>query len=627
MATESKQSSVNNTPMQLVEQRAHQVDTKLKNLTQSMSTLQTAIKGQKGNNKKGKSRGTDGPGLSKADTLLILSRLKSLRAKVLRYEEERNREKQCFQTMREQMRTELLELKKEVMADHLRQTPQEFRKYLESQLLSVREELLKADAVPKQSEMKEPDMTVLEKVRSELIEIRKEMALKLEELDSHRAYQREMDQYKRMLTNKLKLLRSEVAKQDEEMQRLRAENEQFRSGQRVPKLMQDTLISKLSVLKEEVFQVETENKHFKMQLGGKDPLLMVPKSMYVNTVEMHTGGEPLRIVENGIPKLEGATLLEKRQHMMREYDYYRKFLMLEPRGHCEMYGCLITEPDNRKDADFAVLFMHNEGYSSMCGHAIIALGRYAVDFGIIEPLQNGDDEKADHKKKDNRSVIRIQCPCGIVTVSVEIDPKTGKSTGNVSFVSAPGWAEYTSTSIQLEQFGRVEIDIGYGGTYYAICPATRFNLSVRDSPIEDLVNIATLIKNTVIKKMQLSHPDSRDLQYLYGVILTDANNSADQATANITVFADRQVDRSPTGSGVIARMAVDFAKKNIKEGQTRSFIGKTGAVFEGQIVKTMDYKDKKNAVIVNVSGSAKYVGRSQFCLEEGDDLGRGFLLR
>ena len=123
----------------------------------------------------------------------------------------------------------------------------------------------------------------------------------------------------------------------------------------------------------------------------------------------------------------------------------------------------------------------------------------------------------------------------------EIDEETGKSTGNVSFISAPGWAEYISTSIQLDQFGKVEIDIGYGGTYYAICPATRFNLNVRDSQIDDIVNIATLIKQTVIKKLQLRHPDSEDLAFLYGTILTDGINSANEPTSNVCVFADRQV--------------------------------------------------------------------------------------
>jgi len=120
------------------------------------------------------------------------------------------------------------------------------------------------------------------------------------------------------------------------------------------------------------------------------------KTLYVTTVDMHTGGEPLRIIVNGIPSLSNQpTLLEKRQAMIKNYDFYRKFLMHEPRGHFDMYGVIITEPDNANEADFAVLFMHNEGYSSMCGHAIIALGRYAVDFGLckVEKDTSNDDEK------------------------------------------------------------------------------------------------------------------------------------------------------------------------------------------------------------------------------------------
>lgn len=371
-----------------------------------------------------------------------------------------------------------------------------------------------------------------------------------------------------------------------------------------------------------------------MQLNNDDPLLTICKELYVTTVDMHTGGEPLRIIENGIPKLSGSTLLEKRQNMIKNLDYYRKFLMHEPRGHFDMYGVIITEPDDKTKADFGVLFMHNEGYSSMCGHAVIALGRYAIDFGLLKDnkikndANDNDEKKEDNKNNKNISTVRIQCPCGIVTVNVEINDKTGKSTGNVSFLSAPGWAEYISTSIQLDQFGKVEIDIGYGGAYYAICPSTRFNLNVRDSPIDDLINISTLIKQTVIKKLQLSHPDSKDLQFLYGTILTDGMNDVNDPTSNVCVFADRQVDRCPTGSGVIARLAIDYAKKNIKIGQKRQFIGKTGSIFEGEIVKVLqNYKDKKNAVIVKVTGSAKYVGRSQFYLEEGDELGRGFLMK
>merc|ERR1712228_151365 len=396
---------------------------------------------------------------------------------------------------------------------------------------------------------------------------------------------------------------NELIETKKELKRIQIENEDFKNGNMIPKLLQNTITSQLKLLKEQVFQVETENKTFRMQLNGSDPLLSLNKSLYVTTVDMHTGGEPLRIIQNGIPSLSNKpTLLEKRQSMMESFDYYRKFLMHEPRGHFDMYGVIITEPDNAKEADFGVLFMHNEGYSSMCGHAVLALGRYAVDFGLIN---------VDKTQKSNIVHVRIQCPCGIVTVNVECD-KDFKSTGNVSFVSAPGWAEYISASIQLDQFGKVEIDIGYGGTYYAICPSTRFNLSVRDSPIDDLINISMLIKQTVAKKLALSNPDSTDLEFLYGTILTDGINEVKTASANVCV---------------IARMAIDYAKKNVKKGEKRKFIGKTGSVFEGEIVDVIgNYKGKKNAVIVKVSRSAKYVGRSQFYLEDGDELGRGFLM-
>ena len=111
--------------------------------------------------------------------------------------------------------------------------------------------------------------------------------------------------------------------------------------------MQLTIASRLNILKEKVFQIETENKTFKMEKENLDPLLSIDKSLYVTTVDMHTGGEPLRIIENGIPSLPGSTLLEKRQNMIKDFDYYRKFLMHEPRGHFDMYGVIITEPDDK----------------------------------------------------------------------------------------------------------------------------------------------------------------------------------------------------------------------------------------------------------------------------------------
>merc|ERR1719245_3042751 len=140
--------------------------------------------------------------------------------------------------------------------------------------------------------------------------------------------------------------------------------------------------------------------------------------------------------------------------MMSQHDHYRRFLLQEPRGHFDMVGVLITTPDDPAQADIAALFMHNEGYSSMEGHAVLALGRYAVDFKLIK--DKDDDEKS---QAGGARLVRIQCPCGIVSVTVSVNA-SGQSTGAVSYVSAPAWAEYVGASIQLDQFGKVEMDIG-----------------------------------------------------------------------------------------------------------------------------------------------------------------------
>ena len=193
----------------------------------------------------------------------------------------------------------------------------------------------------------------------------------------------------------------------------------------------------------------------------------------IETIEMHTGGEPVRIVTAGYPEIEGATLLEKRRFAREELDRYRRLIMFEPRGHYDMYGVLPVRPDH-PEADMAVLFIHNEGYSTMCGHATIALGRYAVDRGIVRP--EGDAAR-----------LNLQCPCGLVRVKVAME--AGRP-GAVSFVSVPAFAFALNREIVVDGLGRLKVDIGYGGAFYAVLPAATFNLDVRRSPVRDLVDAA-----------------------------------------------------------------------------------------------------------------------------------------
>ena len=326
----------------------------------------------------------------------------------------------------------------------------------------------------------------------------------------------------------------------------------------------------------------------------------------IETVEMHTGGEPVRIVVAGYPKIPGATILAKRRHAREHLDHYRKLLMFEPRGHFDMYGVLQVEPD-LPGADLAVLFIHNEGYSTMCGHATIAMGRWAVDSGRVA-------------RSAGETRVAIQCPCGLVEVRVATD-------GSVKFVNVPTYAFALDAKVEVPGLGAITLDIGYGGAYYAFLPAARFNLDVRRSATRELVDAADSVTRAVKAQIKLDHPDDADLAFLYGTILTDGNDAFSvQPTANICVFAQREVDRSPTGSGVTARIALQHARKQIALGQERKFESITGAIFTGKALRETK-TGRFDAVIVEVGGKAHYTGSAKFTLEEGDEIGRGFLLR
>ncbi len=329
----------------------------------------------------------------------------------------------------------------------------------------------------------------------------------------------------------------------------------------------------------------------------------------IHTTEMHTGGEPVRIIESGYPPLQGLTLLERRRFARENLDHLRHFLMYEPRGHFDMYGALLVEPDH-PEADLAVLFMHNEGYSTMCGHAVIALGRYAVDRGLVdahEPITQ----------------VNIQCPCGLVKVYVAVSQ--GKS-ADVHFESVPAFVLARQKLVTVKDIGPVHVDIAYGGAFYAFVAADQFGLEIQGSPVRALVDVASLISAAVKDQVEISHPDDKDLGYLYGTILTDGKDAqATEATANICVFADRQVDRSPTGSGVTARIALQYRNGQVRLQQRRIFKSVTGAEFTAQALSESTCGPHK-AVIVEVAGKAHYTGTCLFSHEPDDRIGQGFLL-
>jgi len=332
--------------------------------------------------------------------------------------------------------------------------------------------------------------------------------------------------------------------------------------------------------------------------------------MTINVVDMHTGGEPLRIVTGGYPPIPKGTILEKRAYVRDNLDHLRRMLIFEPRGHHDMYGALLVEPD-LPGADLAVLFMHNEGYSTMCGHAIVALGRYAVDQGLVEA-------------KEPLTTVNIECPCGMVVASVEVE--NGKA-GAVSFESVPAFLFAADRSVTLPDYGRIRFDIAYGGAFYALADCRQFGLRFGRHGAAAFVKAATALTEKVKTEFPLSHPEHDDLAFLYGSILTDGlEGGPAKPTRNVCVFADAEVDRSPTGSGVTARLAALHAKGQVGVGETRVFESIVGSRFEGAVARRTT-TGPHAAIVARVSGRAHYSGKAEFTLEEDDILGRGFLVR
>ena len=333
--------------------------------------------------------------------------------------------------------------------------------------------------------------------------------------------------------------------------------------------------------------------------------------MILSTVEMHTGGEPTRIIVDGWPQLIGRTLLDKRREAKERFDHLRRGLMLEPRGHDGMYGALLVEPDH-PDADLAVLFMHNEGFSTMCGHATIALARWAVDSGRVARREPGTPQ--------SETVVRLQCPCGLVTARVAAD-------GTVRFESVPAFAYARGRIVPTRTWGPVTVDVAYGGAFYAILAADSIGLDLRTSPMRAIVDAGEEITKAGAAATPIEHADEPDLAFLYGTILTDGGDGANgRASRNVCIFAGRQIDRSPTGSGVTARLALEAARRKVRTGEDRLFESCTGAVFSGKVLREGAPVGRAKSVIVEVGGRAHQTGEARFRFDDDDPLREGFSL-
>ncbi|MDI9310596.1 MAG: proline racemase family protein [Limnohabitans sp.] len=340
--------------------------------------------------------------------------------------------------------------------------------------------------------------------------------------------------------------------------------------------------------------------------------ISIPKDwLSIKTIDMHTGGEPLRVIISGFPELKGNSVLEYRRFIKDNYDHLRTALMFEPRGHADMYGCIILPP-NDDEADFGILFMHNEGYSTMCGHAIIAISTLAAQMEWIQ-INEGENK------------LVIDAPCGRIYSYVNI---INKKVEGVRFHCVPSFTVALDQEVEVPELGKIIYDLAYGGAFYAYVDLTKNNIDLKlyAEDYKKIIDYGMLIKNAVIKNKAINHPFEEDLSFLYGTIFSDKAKNPTHDLRNVCVFAEGEVDRSPTGSGVSGRVAIEYARKNLKLEEEIFIESITNSVFVCKAIEETQFGDF-DAIIPEVKGTAHITGIHNFIIDPNDSMKDGFIFR
>ena len=327
------------------------------------------------------------------------------------------------------------------------------------------------------------------------------------------------------------------------------------------------------------------------------------------TIDAHVGGEPLRIILSGYPELKGKTLLEKRTDAKNHHDELRKALIWEPRGHADMYGAIIVEPDTA-GADFGVIFIHNEGYSTGCRHAIIALTKVFVETGLI-PINEPETE------------VKMDVPSGFIKSYAKV--KNGQVTG-VRFENVPSFVQSLDTEVDVPGLGKINYDLAFGGAFYAFVEVAQLGLDCTPKYQNLLIETGMKIKYAIMDSVKMIHPLEPDMNFLYGTIFTRVSKNPNHHSRNVCIFANGEVDRSPTGTGVSARAAILLSKGEIKVGESIIIESIIGSTFSVKIVARTTYGNY-DAIIPEVSGNAFITGKNAFWINPEDPIKGGFILR
>jgi proline racemase len=372
----------------------------------------------------------------------------------------------------------------------------------------------------------------------------------------------------------------------------------------------------------------------------------------LKTIDAHAAGEPLRLIVEGFPEVAGTTMLEKREFVRTHHDDLRRALMLEPRGHADMYGALLTEPE-RAGSDAGVLFMHNEGYSTMCGHGVIAVVTIALERGLLTIPADREEivldspagpiwarpvlgpAKAGHHKGPlegpaeaghHKAPSDGPAEAGYnneFSVASGFSRTTGVKVERVAFTNVPSFVLAPAVPIVLGA-RRLKVDVAFGGAFYAIADVEAAGLAIDPSRLPELRRAGMVIKEAVERAVTVVHPLEPELHGLYGTIFTGPP-AGDADLRNVTIFADAEVDRSPCGTGTSAVMAVLSAMGVLPVGGTFAHESVVRTVFRGRVLGTTTVGEIP-AIVPEIEGSAWVTGEHTFLVDSRDPLRAGFRL-
>ena len=331
--------------------------------------------------------------------------------------------------------------------------------------------------------------------------------------------------------------------------------------------------------------------------------------LVITAIDYHTAGEPFRIVTGGVGPIPGRTMLEKRRYARERLDRVRQLLVYEPRGHADMYGCFVTDPVDG-GAHLGVLFFHNDGYSTACGHGTIALATAALETGML-PLAEPETE------------LVLDVPSGRLPLVARVADGRVES---VRFRNVPAFVHALRLTAETGR-GVVTTDVAYGGAFYAFVDAADLGLAVEPDALPEFIALGREIKRSLEEAHEIAHPLEPELGGVYGVVFLQKEAGAPVLRErNVAVFADGEVDRSPCGSGTSARLALLSRSGALADGQTFVNASAIGTEFEARVVDRAEVADLP-AVVTEIGESAHLVRFHQFVLEAEDPLGTGFLLR